>query len=417
MRTSISNLKTENTAFIGDYDSYTIENHHYDKKYLERITKIGLLLFKKILLPAAFFWQSQELESLISSFSPAIEEDILLPVIRDYSSTTDIKDYYERRLEESGKISQNTLTNDAFKSELATANNKKTAEVLNEYKKYVHVDGKSVKNIFMNKWVSDISYNSDFNSIRLLLYKSGIRDDKLDIVTTSLLTINGAEVFSRKTCSEVIENILAPNRQLIDKLINRTSYIYLKATAEAYESSFYCTYDPYNGSIGTTNISLFSRILKLFGLDYDFIDKLSISEIVKIRNSQEYKVFIIKYLSIINEMKIEEDRIYYNLEANFIREFKSESENMRIIKLLNCVRVMSVEYFMGVLVELLKTSDFSSVAQLIWPSGVVAIAGGTAAILQKKFDNINKAFDKMALLDFKEYMIRNYKAKVDKRLK
>ena len=52
----VSQLSGEK-IFIGDFDSYTIKKHSISEEKLFFLSKLGLLLFDQVILPAAFFWQ------------------------------------------------------------------------------------------------------------------------------------------------------------------------------------------------------------------------------------------------------------------------------------------------------------------------------------------------------------------------
>ena len=68
MKTYLSQLENDKKIFIGDYDSYTIITEKTDYTKLINLTKAALLLFDRILLPAAFFWQSNEMNRILPLF-------------------------------------------------------------------------------------------------------------------------------------------------------------------------------------------------------------------------------------------------------------------------------------------------------------------------------------------------------------
>ena len=54
MRQLVSNLNNDSKMFLGDFDSYTIIRHGTTFDYLYNLSKVGLLLYDRILLPAAW---------------------------------------------------------------------------------------------------------------------------------------------------------------------------------------------------------------------------------------------------------------------------------------------------------------------------------------------------------------------------
>ena len=64
MKLFLSDVKNDSRLFIGDLDSYTIIENGFVKEQLNFKIKLGLLLYDKILLPAAYFWQSKPMASV-----------------------------------------------------------------------------------------------------------------------------------------------------------------------------------------------------------------------------------------------------------------------------------------------------------------------------------------------------------------
>ena len=56
---------TDTKLFLGVFDSFMIIQNGLSVEHLERSAKYGLLTHDKLLLPAAFFWQSEQMACLL----------------------------------------------------------------------------------------------------------------------------------------------------------------------------------------------------------------------------------------------------------------------------------------------------------------------------------------------------------------
>lgn len=295
----VSQLKNYKKIFIGDFDSYTVIKYGLSVDHLLFVTKIALLLFDRILMPAAFFWQSKEMDMLRCYIESAIESGIILPVIRNYESTTDIQDYFERRIDESIKIGNIEVFNQPeLASEIANKQHSKQVNALKNLGVFAHSDQISVRDSFRAAWESDLKNHTDISSIRLLLYQSHLTDEQIAKNILELLSATQHPQFSRASCIEKVQQIIPPGH-IQDLIKERVSWLYLHSNAVSYNSKFYYSKNPYKGMIFEENLLLLLETLNIFGITKEMINQLSIEEILHLRSTIEYKEFIYAYREIL----------------------------------------------------------------------------------------------------------------------
>ncbi len=410
MRKNISQLDMSHKAFLGDYDSFTIIRHHIRPKDIVTLTKLALLFFDQLVLPAAFFWQSPEMEENIPFFHQLISEEYVLPAIRARSATNDISDYFDRRLKE-GEQTGDRFVNiyPEVSSEIAKESNRATAKEIQSINTFVHIDRGSVRQSFIKKWYFDILKSQSNYSISSLLVREFSSEDERQLLVNKLAEVGRDPLFSRATCIEAICSLVKAGF-LRESLISRTSRLYLMANAEAYDCMFFCSKDPKNTLIFEENLFLWLKALNLLGISLDLIRALSIEEIIRIKNSIEHQQFVLIIQDLLSQAYQEQQDIINYLTRSIQNEIKRGKWWYIFNSKLQAVQNISVAVFCGLIANMFSGSDISV---------PVAITTGSTAlathILRKMdvFTNTNA----MKIWAFRDYIIKEkYKNTIYKKI-
>lgn len=188
MRKFITELDSSRKLFIADYDSYSIEKYKPSPESLLYITKVGMLLFDHIMLPAAFFWQSELMTQIMLRLEDAISAGIILPVIRDLGETPSVKDYFDHRVEESQKIQRiPVFLRPELATEIASKENEHAMQQLYKMDTVAHLDNISLRQIYAEKWERDLRYSVDINSLKFLLDHCNMSSEQIKNIKSSLI--------------------------------------------------------------------------------------------------------------------------------------------------------------------------------------------------------------------------------------
>ena len=103
MEKFLNEYKDKTKLFFGDTDSFTIIDNKFKVDEISRKLLLSALLYDVVLFPAAYFWQSEIVSEVLHRNQALIRCERVLPVIRNFSVTRDIKDYYDKREEETAK--------------------------------------------------------------------------------------------------------------------------------------------------------------------------------------------------------------------------------------------------------------------------------------------------------------------------
>lgn len=406
MRQLVSNLNNDSKMFIGDFDSYTIIRHGTTFDYLYNLSKVGLLLYDRILLPAAFFWQSPVMQQLLLQLEPAIANGIMIPVIRDYETTTDIRDYFVRRMDESEKLGKlEVFQQPELASEIASPENEPYVHLLEDINSYAHFDRNSIREIYIDNWDKDLDNHFDVNSLNLLITQANIPIDHIQPIKQQLLAASSHPQFSRATCVELIQQLF-PEGRCRNLLIERASWLYLKSNADAYGSKMYYSHNPFNGMIFEENLRLLAQTLSLVGITEEVLSQLSTNDVLRVRISPEYQRFIVAYRDLLSKVYAEQDAIVTTIQCSIAKELKKESRLIMLYKALNFIQCGSVSLFMSLVGNHFSGSDVST--PLLIGSGSAA---AVSAII-KRIDSVNKAMESCDFTNFKDYIVTNQYKKV-----
>ena len=399
VRQFVSNLTANKKLFIGDYDSYTIIKHGITTDNLLHLTKLGLLLFDKLLLPAAFFWQSDNMSKLLLKLQQPIEYGIMLPVIRDSESTLDISDYFAHRMDESAKLGNiEVFQQPALASEIASKQNQKQVALLKDINSYAHLDNGSIREKYIENWLKDIENRFDIDGLRLLIAQSNTPADELDRIYQLLKEETTHPQFSRATTIQAIQNLI-PSGRCQELLIDRASWLYLKSNADAYGSSIYYSKDPVNSLVFEDNLILLSKTLSVFGLTEELITKLSIDQILQIRASSEYLRFIEAYRGLIEKVYTKQENIIAIIQKRIKDQMNRENFFNMIFAPLKTIKAVSSTLFLSLLANHFSNSDIN-IPLLIGTGSASAISS-----VLMKFDSVNKAMTSRDFSDFKDYIL------------
>lgn len=406
MRQLISNLNSDQKIFIGDFDSYSIIRHGTTLDSLYTLSKTGLLLYDRILLPAAFFWQSPVMQRLLMQLEPAIANGLMMPVIRDYESTTDIQDYFVRRMDESEKLGKlEVFQQPELASEIASPSNSPYVHLLEDINVYAHLDQNSIRDIYIDNWDKDLDNHFDVNSLNLLVSQANIPIDHIQPIKQQLLAASSHPQFSRATCVELIQQLF-PEGRCRNLLIERASWLYLKSNADAYGSKMYYSHNPFNGMIFEENLRLLAQTLSLVGITEEVLSQLSTNDVLRVRISPEYQRFIVAYRDLLSKVYAEQDAIVTTIQCSIAKELKKESRLIMLYKALNFIQCGSVSLFMSLVGNHFSGSDIST--PLLIGSGSAA---AVSAII-KRIDSVNKAMESCEFTNFKDYIVTNQYKKV-----
>lgn len=406
MRQLVSNLNNDSKMFIGDFDSYTIIRHGTTFDYLYNLSKVGLLLYDRILLPAAFFWQSPVMQQLLLQLEPAIANGIMIPVIRDYETTTDIRDYFVRRMDESEKLGKlEVFQQPELASEIASPENEPYVHLLEDINSYARLDRNSIREIYIDNWDKDLDNHFDVNSLNLLITQANIPIDHIQPIKQQFLAASAHPQFSRASCVDLIQQLI-PEGRCRYLLTERASWLYLKSNADAYDSRIYYSHNPFNGMIFEDNLRLLAQTLSIVGITEDVISQLSTAEVLRIRISPEYQRFIIAYRDLISKIYVEQDVIVTSIRNSIAREMKKESRLLRLYRVLNFIQSGSVYLFMSLLGNHFSGSDVST--PLLFGSGSAA----AVSAMIKRIDSVNKAMESCEFTNFKDYIVTNQYKKI-----
>lgn len=399
MKEMVSNLTSERKLFIGDFDSYSIIRYGIVPNQLNYLSTIGLLLFDRLMLPAAFFWQSPQMQKLLIKLQPAMNNGQVLPVIRDYETTTDIRDYFDRRMDESEKLGQIEVFNmPELASEIAKPESRIYVKLMEDIGTYAHLDQNSIRDIYIRKWTDDLENHTDINSLRLLIAQSSLSIIESPIVVNALLECTLNPQFSRASCIDTIQKLI-PKGKCQDLMIERASWLYLKSNAEAYGCGMYYSYDPYNGMIYMDNLNLLGQTLGIFGLTKETIMQLSIYDILQIKSSTEYSRFICAYRDLISKICVEQNRLVSEIHKNISNEMKKEARLATYYNVFTILHNISGSIFLALVANHFSNSNIST--PLLIGSGATTVV----STVIKRIDTVAKAMESQNFNDFKNYII------------
>lgn len=400
MEKFLSSYKENRKIFLGDTDSYTIIKNGFKEEDLIFKIKIASLLYDVVFIPAAYFWQSEQMREIMYKIQALIVTENVLPIIRKSKETRDVKDYFEKRENETRNLKKMEVYKiPGLASELASKENIKDMNFLNTLNCCLHLEEKSVKKEFINLWKNDLISNFELSSISMLLYQSNIDNMQYKVFLNELKNNVDYENFSRSTLIDYILKLdLSPHiKQLLQE---RISYLYLRANAKASQSDFYCSQSNDNIFIYKANLKMYIGLLNNFGISENMIKSLSIEELLRIKFSPEYGNFITIYNQLIENVYFEQSNIIEKVNRQINSMLIKEEIKRRIWSKLPKVFEISSTIFIGLIINYFSGSTISHEA--------LKVSGSVTAFsyILKKLEHFNKSVLQTSFVEFKDYIIK-----------
>ena len=409
MQKFLSSYKENKKIFLGDTDSYTIIQNGYTKDDLILKIKIATLLYDAIFIPAAYMWQSEQMKEVMYQIQPLILTENVLPIIRKSKETRDIKDYFEKRENETKNLKNMEVYKiPSLATEMADSKDKKDMLFLNSLNCCLHLEEKSVKEEFINLWKNDFLNGADINSICMILYSSNIDMKWCKIILDRLKNEVDYINFSRSNLIDYVLKLNIPKhiKQLIQ---NRVSWLYLKANAKASQSDFYLSNSMDNVLVSKANLGIYVKLLERFGINEMMIQSLSMEELLRIKNSSEYIYFIGNYNQLVENICFEQMDLVEKINKRIDTILIQENIKRKIWNKLSKIYGLSGTIFVGLIINYFSSSDINNIA--------LGISGGltTFSYILNKLECINRSISKTSFIDFRDYIIKEeYKRKVQR---
>jgi hypothetical protein len=418
MKKIVSRLVDANTVFLGNTDSFTIINSNLRTEQIIGDINYSILLYDHAILPAAFLWQSSELRKLIPYLEPYIERGYILPAIRDYETTTDILDYYNRRIDETYKNKDDKINSfKSIASEIALPEHLKIARDIGRIGTQLHSDISSVRTEFQREWRKDLINKLDSYSLYSIVDSNSLLSDKEEFLK-KLERLSWDSSFSR---SYIVGKLLEANvkERLMNLLVARVSLLFLRANANLSKSDLLLPSSGKSsalqmGGVNRANIDLFCGVLDIFGLDSFSFKKLDPEEIIAIKESDEFIAFKEMYIELVESLSDEENDIKDIVVKRMIRKQNTEKIKKIAFIPLNKINYLSGAIFLTVVGEYFLTSGQSDlVPKLLFSTGTYGVS---QIINRLKF--VQDGLNKHPVSDFHKYIInQNYKLEMLKNLR
>lgn len=400
MKHFLDEFNTRKHLFVGDFDSYNIIKNNTLEVELLNILKIALFLYDGLVIPAAFFWQSYPMSQIMPKIQMLIENEMILPTIRNNQVTSDIKEYFERReTDTQNLLGTFSVNRPELKAEIATKENLQDVMILHNINSYVHLQNSSIGNTFREMLEIDIGGSVDVHSIHTLLIMSSIPLEKIAQIKSVLLK----EIhFSSLQRSNLVNIIMSLNlsKRLEDELCDRISWLYLSASAKAANAKLFLSKGQYLGAIREENLFMFINTLMCLGITRQFLTSLSVKDILILKQSSEYQNFINKYRELVYDIGSEESYIEIILQKRILKEMSREKTKIRWNKILQCVNATSASIFVGLIVNYFSNSEIMTVPA-ITSAGIMGISS-----FMKRIDFLNGEMETKSFLEFKNYIAR-----------
>jgi hypothetical protein len=406
MKIFASRTQDKQKLFFGNADSFTLIYQQIPQKTILRELKLSCLLYDHVVLAAAYFWQSDSMRSLLPYIETFIQSGDLLPAIRDYTQTSNARDYLERRIEETSVFANQSLIYKipAIASEVARLDQLPTANELNQIGTFFHMDLESIKDIYCRLWIDDISTNENPSSLYNLIILL-IPPEHHSYVINSLQEICKKQYFSRSLITSCILE-LRITKEKKKLFIKRASALYLLSNAIAINGdllvgsrtlNLFCNYQ--NSSLGPlskANVDLFLKILELCGLPASTFDRMSDKEILDLKSSEEFMTFRDLYSNLINKSINTQNDLATEIIQQFSNVKKLEREKRGLIRILGTLNSISSGVFVNTLSSMLIPGFPPAVPAVVLGSGVAA----SISFFLKKIERIQET----PFLDFTEFL-------------
>lgn len=407
MKLFVSHLIDKRTLFFGEADSYTIISQNISAGEILRKLRVASLLYDHVILAAAYFWQSETMYSLLPSIETLMTTGEILPSIRAPRITRDVADYYEKRSAETFALTKTPIyRSSALASEIAKPQHRPIALELDKVGTVVYIDIGSVEDKFRYLWLNDtLDQRSPYSVYNTLLVASSSTEHAK--ILQRVRSIATRPYFSRSLVAQEIFGLDCP-KEIKNTLVLRASDLYLLANAQACESDLLSTtrsltyseighYQQLLGPLATSNVDLFTRILKLCGIPLNLLNSLSNEEILLIKYSEEFYEFKTTYFKLIETALNEQDDFVNDVWQKFSDMWTEERLKKKLILFLKYIENVSSWLFAAALGAVVQQSSPFTQSLLI-ASGIGA---GTSHILKRI-----EWFNKTPISDFVDFAAR-----------
>ena len=400
MRHFIDEYSTRKHLFVGDFDSYYIIKNNTLEVELLNVLKVALFLYDGLVIPAAFFWQSYPMSQIMPKIQMLIENEMVLPTIRNYQVTSDIKEYFERReTDTKNLLGTFSVKRPELKAEIATKENLKDVMILQNINSYVHLQNSSIGNAFREMLEIDIVGSADVHSIHTLLITSSISLEKIVQIKSVLLKEISLSGLQRSNLVNIIVS-LKLSKRLEEELCDRISWLYLSASAKAANAKLFLSKGQYLGAIKEENLFMFINTLMCLGITRQFLTSLSVKDILILKQSSEYQNFINRYRELVYDIGSEERNIETLLQKKIIKEMNRERTRLRWNRILQCVNTTSASIFVGLIINYFSNSKIMMVPAIV-SLGTMGISS-----FMKRIDFLNEKMETKSFLEFERYIAR-----------
>lgn len=324
MKLMVSRMTDRRILFFGEADSYTVMTHGVDSRELLTKLRTSALLYDHVILAAAYFWQSEELQNILPYVTQLIETGEILPSIRSPRITRDVIDYFDKRLEDTSGLLRTTIAeNRALASEIARPEQRPVAEQLASLSTVVHLDTGSVEDAFRRLWSADtVNLRDPFSTRNAVLEGTGGNDRAVELLQ-NIGRIAQQAFFSRSVVAQELHKMNLPS-SLTNALVERASELYLRSNASACGSEQLVSSrsgritGPSVGPLTSANIDLFIRVLGVCGITPRQLLSLNDNELLAIKYSEEFQAFREKYFRLVETAALEHedftDEVWYRFE-------------------------------------------------------------------------------------------------------
>ena len=402
MEKFLSDFENKTKLFLGDTDSFSIKEYNLTIDGISENLLLATLIYDVVLFPAAYSWQSNEMAEVIHRNQALIISERAIPVIRNFLDTRDVKDYYDKRKEETEKqINLDIYKDPSLNTELVKKENKKDMEFTYGLNSYMHLEDISVKEAFIKLYRTDLKDCYDDRSLYMIIQRLHCNAEQKERFRQILSNDVDYDNFSRSTVLDFINNRHF-SKDIEHRLRRRISNLYLLANAIAANADFYISIENKTEQVNYSNLHMHRKILNAVGLTNDVFKKMTATDVLRIVYSDEYKIFISYYRDLIFELKetnktMKADMIKHKLE----KKIEIQSTIQPYYKAASFVGGLSTSLLVGLITNVISGSQGSLMA-----FGMGAAGGFTLGnYIIDRIKQTNYQISSIGYMKFKEYII------------
>lgn len=401
MAVCLSEMTNDRKIFLGDFDPVKIRRKEICFAQITSDLKLAALLYDRILIPAAYLWQSNMIGDKIPYFQDFIAAGILLPTVR--TEDRDLQDRFEKRLEETDKFKnpQALARSPSLEGELTTEEHRQVLRRLRDQDNFVYLDKKTVSGCLRQLWEKDLygtfELDVDTEALGTYVYEN-LPEEEARRVIDQLLFGKDLEYVSRTTLLGITQHCMdrafGCGKWDQGRIERRISWLYLFATARAADCDLYVNGFDSSQSVSYANLGLYQRTLAGVQLTPELLQSFSAEDIIAIRRSKEYREFIRFYQELLNNARLVSDAEVQKVIQRLLRESKME----RIRRMIPRIRSGKEKAFgiaSGLVVNCVCGTPIS-----------LTISGAVGTYLL--MECVSRMRNRTAVIDFQRYLEQNY---------